>query len=93
MFEGRIMMGDCEYGYCDICGKKATLLRKYYYYKIDGITCDCCSSGGKNKGQHFEIVRYCKNCVPEPPMGIKMTFNGKTAEKLLIEPDSLKGDI
>lgn len=40
-------------GKCDICGNKAALNRKYYYY---GIKCKCHSP------EHFELVCYCNDC-------------------------------
>ena len=52
------MSGEIEVGYCDICRKKTQVQRKYYHYDID---CECCG------GNHFEIVRYCKDCKPHPP--------------------------
>lgn len=53
-------MGEIEIGKCEICGKRdKVLFREYYYYNID---CECCSGR-----QHFEIVRHCSNCIPEPP--------------------------
>ena len=56
-------MGDVEFGKCDICGKETTLNRKYYHYDIK---CDCCSP------KHFEIVRHCKDCKPQPPKYVKV---------------------
>lgn len=56
-------MSDAEVGYCDICHKKMNLNRKYYYY---GLECQCCGS----KYGHFEIIKYCNNCTPEPPKWI-----------------------
>lgn len=49
---------DIEIGYCDICHQKTQIQRQYYYYDID---CECCG------GKHFEIIRYCSNCMPHPP--------------------------
>ena len=69
-------MNSCEYGKCDICGKDDYLSRKYYYYNLK---CDCCLSGGKE--EHFELIRYCKNCKPKPPKYIKA---------LLLSEDYLK---
>ena len=51
-------MSDIEVGLCDICKEQHTLQRKYYYY---GIKCDCHSP------EHFEIVRHCSVCTPQPP--------------------------
>lgn len=55
------MSGDMETGRCDICGKgdgNTPVSRKTYYY---GFKCGCHSP------EHFEIVRYCKDCTPVPP--------------------------
>lgn len=51
-------MGDIEINYCDICHKQTQIQRKYYHYDID---CECCG------GNHFEIIKHCKNCKPKPP--------------------------
>ena len=57
-------MDEVEIGKCDMCGRRnVALFRKYYYYNID---CECCSGQ-----QHFEIVKYCSGCVPEPPSIIR----------------------
>ncbi len=58
-------MGNIEVGYCDICHKKKKVNRKYYYYDVN---CDCC---GSSQG-HFEIVRYCDECIPKPPKRINI---------------------
>lgn len=56
-----------EISHCDICHKKTQVNRKYYYYPID---CDCCV------GQyHFEIIKHCKDCAPEPPKKISVIMN------------------
>lgn len=52
------MGGEIEIDYCDICHKKTQVQRKYYHYNV---ACECCGTN------HFEIVRYCKDCVPRPP--------------------------
>ena len=54
-------MSDIEIDYCDVCHKKTQVQRQYYYYDID---CECCG------GNHFQIIRYCKDCKPEPPLWI-----------------------
>lgn len=56
------MSGDQELTRCSICGHKSVVERKYYYYDIN---CECCN--GKH---HFEIVRYCSKCKPEPPLKV-----------------------
>lgn len=61
-----------EYGKCDICKKENTLSRKYYHYDIE---CECHLSGGKK--EHFEIVRYCKDCKPKPPKEIRPYLLGE----------------
>lgn len=63
-------MGDAEYGTCNICGKKAMVNKKYYYYNIP---CEC-----HNKG-HFDIVYYCKDCQPQPPKQTKITLSYENA--------------
>ena len=55
------MCEEVEVSYCDICHKKTQVNRRYYHYHID---CDCCG------GDHFEMVRYCKDCTPVPPKRI-----------------------
>ena len=58
-------MGDVEFGTCDMCKKGAMAVsRMYYHYDIK---CNCCN--GKNDN-HFEIVRYCSECTPKPPLNI-----------------------
>lgn len=66
-------MGEIEIDYCDICHQKKEVQRKYYHY---GIDCDCC---GSPLG-HFEIVRYCSDCTPEPPKYIKAKMKPKFEE-------------
>lgn len=56
------MSGEIETGVCDVCGEYKQINRKYYHYPIN---CECC--GGQ---YHFEIVRYCKDCIPVPPRRI-----------------------
>ena len=52
-------MGELEFGICDVCGKEGILRRKYYYYDL---YCDC------HIGEHFELVKYCGECKPKPPL-------------------------
>ena len=54
-------MDSSEFGTCDMCKKEDSINREYYYYEFE---CDCCN---KKQDPHFEIVRYCNNCVPRPP--------------------------
>lgn len=61
-------MGEVEYGKCEICGKETYLSRKYYHYNIK---CECCSP------THFVLIRHCKDCIPKPPMEIKVYLKGK----------------
>ena len=51
-------MNDIEYGTCDVCGREANLQRKYYYFNIK---CECHSP------KHFEMIKYCSDCVPLRP--------------------------
>ena len=73
-------MGEIEFGKCDVCGKDAPLWRKYYRYDIQ---CECHSP------QHFDLVRYCKDCTPKPPKTTKITLKVESIkdirrEKLII---------
>ena len=52
------MSGDVEFGKCDMCGKEAPLMRKYYYYDI---RCEC------HGPVHFELVCHCADCKPAEP--------------------------
>lgn len=65
-------MGDLEFGKCDMCKNDAPVNRQYYYYDIK---CDCCNS---RNDDHFEIVRYCKNCTPIPPRQISLSIKPTT---------------
>jgi len=63
------MAKDVETGTCNICKKEhVQLSRKYYYYDIE---CDCCNS---KEDDHFEIVKYCKDCEPKPPRKVKVSM-------------------
>ena len=66
-------MGDVLFGRCDCCGKETDVQRKYFYY---AIKCECHSP------EHFEIVSYCKNCVPVAPKITNITI--KTSELNII---------
>ena len=58
--------GEIELGTCDVCHKKEVAVsRKYYKYPIP---CNCCNKLGTPP--HFEIVRYCKNCIPHSPLRV-----------------------
>jgi hypothetical protein len=61
-------MGDCEFAKCDMCKKDTHVSRKYYSYDIK---CDCCNDKNDN---HFEIVRYCKDCEPKPKRTITLSI-------------------
>lgn len=52
------MSGDIEIGICNICGQHTQVSRRYYHYDVK---CNCCN------GKHFEIVKYCEECEPNPP--------------------------
>ena len=70
--EGGKVMQSAELGTCSICRKEHVLVtRKYYHYNIP---CECC-----NGNLHFEIVWYCKDCIPKPPY--KMTAQMKSIEE------------
>lgn len=59
------MLGQVEYGTCDICKTKDVhVSRKYYRYNIK---CECHSP------HHFEIVWHCSNCTPIEPRVTKIT--------------------
>lgn len=63
----RIVSNTIEIGTCDICGNtNIQVSRQYYHYRIQ---CECCV------GSHFEIVRYCKNCKPKPPIKINVMMD------------------
>lgn len=76
-------MGCQEFDKCDCCGQEAIVERKYFRYDVK---CDCCNS---KKDNHFEIVRYCKNCIPFPPKQITVSldpipeFKGLLANKIV----------
>lgn len=59
-------MRDIEVCECDICNKVKPVERKYYRYDI---ICECCNG---SKDHHFEIVRYCSDCEPKPPIATKV---------------------
>jgi len=61
-------MNEIEHGTCEVCGKKADLIRKYFYY---GIKCECHSP------EHFELIRHCKNCQPETPKQTTISIEPK----------------
>jgi len=58
------MTGAIEIDKCDVCGKENVhVSRKYYRYDIK---CECHSP------HHFELVRYCKDCIPKEPKETKI---------------------
>lgn len=67
------MSGAVESGICDICKKETHLQRKYYYYNI---VCECHSP------QHFELVRYCNDCIPLEPKLTKLEIKTETLKEL-----------
>ena len=67
-------MGDIEFGNCDICGKEAPLSRTYFIYDIH---CECCGCKEDGRDMHSELVRHCKNCVPDIPQSIEPFVKSK----------------
>lgn len=60
------MSGDQMIGRCQVCGKtNVPLTRKYFHYDIP---CEC------HGPTHFEMIEYCKDCVPKEPRESKVTF-------------------
>lgn len=72
-------MGDIEHAECDMCKKEAPVQRKYYRYPIK---CTCCNGKRDN---HFEIVRYCEDCTPQPPKIVKVHIEPSETEELPVE--------
>ena len=67
------MEGMIEIGKCDMCKlENVQLWRKYYYYDIK---CECHSN------THFEIVTYCKDCIPQEPRETKITLKTENLSK------------
>ena len=60
-------MASQEYGKCDMCGEEGVLQRAYYHYDVK---CDCHSP------THFELIKYCKDCVPSEPVSTCVHRNG-----------------
>lgn len=58
------MIGNVEWGKCEICGKEGPLERTYFYYNIN---CECC---GNKEGWHFELVKHCCDCPARMPRDI-----------------------
>lgn len=65
------MSGAIEHDTCDICWTEGPVSRKYYHYDIK---CSCCNN---QTDDHFEIVKYCKNCKPKPPDEITVMVDPK----------------
>lgn len=57
---------EIEYGKCQICGQETPLKRTYFNYPFK---CDCHSPN------HFELVRHCADCKPEPPKSTVVFFD------------------
>lgn len=72
------MSGFIEVDKCDICLQVTYVTRKYYYYNIK---CDCCND---KDSPHFEIVKYCKNCIPKSKNKITVYIDPMTDDKLKI---------
>lgn len=53
-----VVVGDIEYGTCEVCGQDNNLVRTYYRYTVE---CSC------HFPSHFEVVRHCKECTPAEP--------------------------
>ena len=66
-----MIMGEQEYGKCDLCGKESVLARTYFDYPIK---CECHSP------RHFEMVKHCDDCVPKMPKDIKVKLRGMDGE-------------
>lgn len=62
------MSGEVEFGKCDVCHIEKPLERKYYYYAIN---CECHSP------KHFELVRHCKDCIPNKPLLTNLTIKSE----------------
>lgn len=76
------MSGTIEYGTCELCGREAELKRKYYNY---ATVCTCHSQN------HFEVVKYCKDCVPVEPKMTKIEYVGGIT--MWYNTDTLKRDL
>lgn len=74
------MSADREIGTCDSCGKFTGLSREYFRYPE--IKCECHSP------YHFEIVRYCKDCLPREPLETTVTIKTSELKRLVRVPDT-----
>lgn len=72
------MSGDTEYGKCDMCGNETFLSRTYFHYNIP---CECCGCKRDGKDMHFELVKHCKDCIPDVPKEIKPVLKSKIDNK------------
>lgn len=63
---------DEEYGICDMCGNKGIIQRRYYHFDI---RCEC------HLPNHFEIVHYCKDCVPIMPPETYITLHDEALDR------------
>lgn len=79
-------MNEAEYGKCECCGKEATLKRKYYYYY--GAPCEC-----HKPEEHFELVRHCSDCKPQPPKTTTMTIDMEPSHETPDEPVAVKEEV
>lgn len=77
-------MSNIEYGTCDMCGREANLQRKYYHFNIK---CECHSP------KHFEMIKYCSDCVPLRPAETTIEIFDPIDEKIkkiIIDTEILK---
>lgn len=66
--------GSVEYGICEICGKETFMQRTYFRYDFK---CECHSP------YHFNLVRHCKDCVPDEPQEYKIYSRKKKIIKII----------
>lgn len=71
-------MSELEFGKCEMCGKEAPLSRTYFVYDIH---CECCGCKEDGRDMHSELVRHCKDCVPDIPQVITPTVKSKIDHK------------
>jgi len=78
-------MGEQEVNICSGCKQEDVVSRKYFYYDIK---CDCCNS---KDDPHFEIVYYCRSCVPFPPKEINVHIKPIKEFKHLLSKRVIEG--